>query len=41
MFNWLKDKIPALGAESDLGKGNDPEQIEELGVSLRQFRKSR
>ena len=40
MFNWLKDKIPALGAESDLGKGNDPEQIEELGVSLRQFRKA-
>ena len=40
MFNWLKDKIPVLGAESDLGNGNDPEQIDELGVSLRQFRKA-
>ena len=40
MFNWLKDKIPALGSGSDLGNGNDPEQIDELGVSLRQFRKA-
>jgi len=40
MFNWLKDKIPELGAGSVLGRGNDPEQIEELGGSLRQFRKA-
>lgn len=40
MFNWLKDKIPELGAVSGLGRSNDPEQIEELGVSLRQFRKA-
>ena len=40
MFNWFKDKVPASGDGSFLGKAESPEQIEALGVSLRQFRKA-
>ena len=40
MFNWFKGKGPRFGRPSFSGKLSDLEQIEELGGSLKQFRKA-
>ena len=40
MFNWFKGKGPRFGRPAFSGKLSDLEQIEELGGSLKQFRKA-